>query len=47
MFVLFVTVCEILAIEIVMTLILTFRMVQGQMQICQSKDHVRLSMCWQ
>ena len=37
------TVQEIFTIEMCMTLTLTYKMSQGQMQICQSKGHLRLS----
>ena len=34
--------CETFTVEMCMTLTLTFRMVQGEMWVSQSKDHVRL-----
>ena len=42
-----VNLCEIFPVEMCMTWILTFRMAQGKMYICQSKGHMRLPMCWQ
>ena len=44
MFALSVSVCDILTVEKCMTLTLIFRMVQYEMQIFQSKGHMRLSM---
>ena len=42
MFVLSVTIWQIFAVEMCMTLALTFEMVQGQMFMCQSTDHIQL-----
>ena len=42
LFALSVIVCEILTVEMRMTLTLTSRMGQDQMQICHSKGHMRL-----
>ena len=45
MFDLSVTILEIFAIKMFMTLTLTIRMSQGQMYICQSKGHMTLHIC--
>ena len=37
-----VTICEILTVEMGISLTLTSRIGQGQMQICKSKGHMRL-----
>ena len=46
MFALSVTLCEIFSVETCTILTLTFRMTRGQMSICRSKVHMRLSICW-
>ena len=37
-----VTICEIFAVKMCMTLTVTFKIGQGQMLKCQSKGHIRL-----